>query len=230
MLVTPTTVESGLARIQTVMDQINENIRGLFGSVHEDHMVELKNLSQVTTLQVYLDLFEALLNKVEQPKAYAISLSIGVLKEEIRLAVRMFKPTKLSDVYYLAKMQEATLAVSKSTYSSILPTPKTTLVTPNVVKNEGYNTKGTTLALPSASHYVRPNRPRKQLTQQDMEEKRAKHLCFYCDQRYSHGHKCSGQMYYLEVIACDEVIKDEDCMLTEQGVVNVTKSKEESMP
>ncbi|GJX20431.1 hypothetical protein Tco_0223108 [Tanacetum coccineum] len=197
-------------------------------SVKEEVNYNIEDLLSLN--QVYLDLFEALLNKVEQPKAYAISLSIGVLKEEIRLAVRMFKPTKLSDVYYLAKMQEATLAVSKSTYSSILPTPKTTSVTPNVVKNGGYNTKGTTLALPSTSQYVRPNRPRKQLTQQDMEEKRAKHLCFYCDQRYSTCHKCSGQMYYLEVIACDEVIKYEDCVLTKQGVFNVIESEEEYMP
>ncbi|GKF26001.1 hypothetical protein Tco_0081895, partial [Tanacetum coccineum] len=68
---------------------------------------------------------------VEQPEAYAISLFIGGLKEEICLAVGMFKPTKLADVYCLANMQEATLAVSKSMYSPILPTPKT-FVTPYV--------------------------------------------------------------------------------------------------
>ncbi|GJX57203.1 hypothetical protein Tco_0287100 [Tanacetum coccineum] len=61
-----------------------------------------------------------------------------------------------------------------------------------------------------------------------MNGKRAKHSCFYCDQRYktSHGHKCSGQMYCLEVIACNEEIEDEDCVLTEQGVASVTGSKQ----
>ncbi|GJU15633.1 reverse transcriptase [Tanacetum coccineum] len=41
---------------------------------------------------------------------------------------------------------------------------------------------------------------RKQLTQKELEDKRAKGLCFYCDQKYAPGHKCSGQVYCLEVI------------------------------
>ncbi|GKA81199.1 reverse transcriptase [Tanacetum coccineum] len=65
-----------------------------------------------------------------------------------------------------------------------------------------------------------------QLTQQELEEKRAKHLCFYCDQRYRPDHKCSGQMYSLEVVACDKLIEDEDCELTKQGIM----SEEETMP
>ncbi|GKC25062.1 hypothetical protein Tco_1027212, partial [Tanacetum coccineum] len=91
--------------------------------------------------------FEALLNKVEQPEAYVIRLFIEGLKEDIGLAVRMFRPSKLADVY-----------------------------------------------------------------------------------KTSPGHKCSGQMYYLEVIACNEEIEDEDCVLTEQGVASVTGSEEETMP
>ncbi|GJV63482.1 putative mitochondrial protein [Tanacetum coccineum] len=42
--------------------------------------------------------------------------------------------------------------------------------------------------------------PRKKLTQKELKEKRAKGLCFYCDQKYTPGYKCSGQVYCLEVI------------------------------
>ncbi|GKC69109.1 hypothetical protein Tco_1114992 [Tanacetum coccineum] len=48
-----------------------------------------------------------------------------------------------------------------------------------------------------------------------MAEKRANHLCFYSDQRYSPGHKCSGQMYCLEVAGCEEELEDEDCVGSE---------------
>ncbi|GKC80349.1 hypothetical protein Tco_1131123 [Tanacetum coccineum] len=91
--------------------------------------------------------FEALLNKVEQPEGCVIRLFNEGLKEDIGLAVRMFKPSKLADVY-----------------------------------------------------------------------------------KTSPGHKCSGQMYCLEVIACNEEIEDEDCVLIEQGVASVTGSDEETMP
>ncbi|GKB14846.1 reverse transcriptase [Tanacetum coccineum] len=133
------------------MHLYKEGINERFDPVNEDPMVELKNLKQVGSVQAYQDLFEALLNKVDQPKAYAISLFIRGLKEKIGLVVRMFKPSKLVDVYCLAKMQEATLVIPKN--------------------------------------------------------------------RYSHGYKCSGQIYYLEVIGYDEIIEDEDGVISEQEPV-----------
>ncbi|GKC80679.1 hypothetical protein Tco_1131453 [Tanacetum coccineum] len=66
-----------------------------------------------------------------------------------------------------------------------------------------------------------PNRRFKKLTQQELEDKRAKHLCFYCGQKYTPGHKCSGQLYSLEVIR--EGLDDEedgDMQLTEEGVMS----------
>nr|GEU62439.1 hypothetical protein [Tanacetum cinerariifolium] len=80
-----------------------------FDSIFEDPVVELKNLKQVTTVQLYLEQFEALMNKVELSEAYAVSLFIGGLKDAISMLVRMFKTNTLTDVYCLAKIQEATL-------------------------------------------------------------------------------------------------------------------------
>nr|GFA12310.1 gypsy/Ty3 retroelement polyprotein [Tanacetum cinerariifolium] len=36
-------------------------------------------------------------------------------------------------------------------------------------------------------------------SQKEIVEKRAKNLCFYCDQKYMPDHKCSGQMFMLEI-------------------------------
>ncbi|GKA80244.1 reverse transcriptase [Tanacetum coccineum] len=210
------------------MDRIQEDAQKLmFDPVNEDTMVELKNLKQVGSVQAYQDSFEVLLNKVDEPEAYVISLFIGGLKDEIGLAVRMFRPTKLIDVYSLAKMQEATLAIPKSRYTTLLNANKAAN-TSFVSKSGGYAAKSNTLALPAPPQSMVPNRPRKQLTQQEMAEKRAKHLCFYCDQRYSPGHKCSGQMYCLEVAGCEEEIEDEDCVGSELDQVVVRE--EEVMP
>ncbi|GJY56325.1 retrotransposon-related protein [Tanacetum coccineum] len=171
--------------------------------------------------------FEALLNKVDQLETYAISLFIGGIKDKIGLTVRMFRPTKLKDAYSLAKMQEATLAIPKSRYTTLLSANKTAS-TPFVSKSGGYVAKSNTLVLPAPPQTVVPNRPRKQLTQQEMAERRAKHLCFYCVQRYSLGHKCSGQMCCLEVADCEEEIKDEDSVDSE--IDQVLVREEEVMP
>nr|GEY16258.1 putative mitochondrial protein [Tanacetum cinerariifolium] len=127
---------------------------------------------QTTSVQVYQDSFEELLNKVDVQDDHAVSLFIGSLKDEIAYDVRMFKPTSLTDAFCLAKLQEAS----------------------NSVK--------------------------------EIEEKRAKQLCFYCDQKYSPGYKCSGQMYSLEVVGCEEEVVSEECEASERGIVE----EEEIMP
>ncbi|GJZ40777.1 putative mitochondrial protein [Tanacetum coccineum] len=178
-------------------------IKKRFESVFEDPMVELKNLKQTTSVQVYQDYFEELLNKVELNEPYAISLFIGGLKEDIAYAVRMFKPTSLIDVFNLSKLQEV---LSNG-------------ISNNVHRNGGF--------VPRNVNNAMPNRPFKKLTQQELEEKRAKHLCFFCDQKYTPGHKCSGQMYSLEVVASEEMFEeDDDCVLTEQGMVNAIEEEE----
>nr|GEV88615.1 hypothetical protein [Tanacetum cinerariifolium] len=55
----------------------------------------------------------------------------------------------------------------------------------------------------------------KQLTQKELEEKRAKGLCFYCDQKYAPGHKFHGQLYSLEVSMDEEDQEEEVCIDTE---------------
>ncbi|GJS94074.1 reverse transcriptase [Tanacetum coccineum] len=160
--------------------------------------VELKNLKQTTTVHGYQDSFEELLNKVELNEAYAVSLFVGRLKEDIAYAVRMIKPTGLSDVFCLSKLQKANNSVTATT----MPVQNNTTV---------------------------PNRPFKRLTQQELEEKRAKHLRFYCDQKYMPGHKCSGQVFSLEVIGTN-LDEDDELLLTEHGVVNTFHSLVDEQP
>lgn len=193
-----------------------EQVLKRFGSVFEDPMVELKNLKQSGTVQAYQDQFEDLLNRLELPKSLAISLFIGGLKDEISLPVRMFKPITLVDLFTMAKMQEKTNSVNKQRYTPILPTPKA-----NPVNN--YNNRSNTyVARPNNASYVnngssyRQNQtPYKRLTQKEIEEKRSKNLCFYCDQKYVPGHKCSGQLHSLEIVADEEFENMEEELINE---------------
>ncbi|XP_071714137.1 uncharacterized protein [Rutidosis leptorrhynchoides] len=94
-----------------------EVIEKRFGSNIEDPLSELKNLKQISTIQVYYDEFERLLNKLEISEKHAISLFLAGLQKEIKLQVRMFMPKSLEDAYTLAKLQEDTLSAVKRRYS-----------------------------------------------------------------------------------------------------------------
>nr|GEV85514.1 cytochrome P450 [Tanacetum cinerariifolium] len=89
-----------------------------FNSVFEDPMVEIKNLKQDGEVKVYQEQFEVLLNRLDLTESYVVSLFIGGLKSEISMPVRMFKPTTLKDASCLTRMQEATLALTKTKHVS----------------------------------------------------------------------------------------------------------------
>ncbi|GKA69210.1 putative mitochondrial protein [Tanacetum coccineum] len=139
---------------------------------------------------------------VELNEAYAVSLFIGGFKKEISMPIRLFKITSLTDVYAMAKMQEATNVVLKPRYNSpLLPTPK--FVTNTVYANKTVNTPFKSNTVNGGNQFVSRNggnRPYR-LTQKELEDKRAKNQCFYCEQKYFHGHKCSGQLNSLEVVS-----------------------------
>nr|GEX09355.1 hypothetical protein [Tanacetum cinerariifolium] len=117
----------------------------------------------------------------------------------------MFRPKTLADAFSLANFQEASLAIVSQKSTLLLQIPgNTTSYYAN--RNVNYLNKTTTLALPAPNTQVVTKHPtiteappRKQLSQKKLAEKRAKNLCFYCDQKYMTGHKYSGQMYALKV-------------------------------
>ncbi|GJY53991.1 hypothetical protein Tco_0445655 [Tanacetum coccineum] len=75
---------------------------------------EIKNLKQDGEVKLYQEQFEVLLNMLESIESYAVSLFIRGLKSKISMPVKMFKPTTLKDASCLARMQEATLALTKT--------------------------------------------------------------------------------------------------------------------
>ncbi|XP_071716761.1 uncharacterized protein [Rutidosis leptorrhynchoides] len=200
------------------VDRIEEDDKVKIASIHmlgkalKDPLAELKNLRQTGTLQEYYDEFERLLNKVKISNKHAISLFLAGLQKEIELQVRIFKPRTLEDAFCLAKLQDDTLAVAKRRYTPLLSTPRTASASYNVTKSPAsYINKNvaspaahTQLVSPSSGYNTTQRFNSRRLTQKELDEKRSKGLCFVCDQKYMPGHKCSGQVYSLEVICEDE--------------------------
>ena len=195
-------------------DVYEKQIKKRFDSVFEDALMELKNLRQTTSIQVYQDSFESLLNKVELTEKQAISLYIGGLKEEIGMLMRMLDATSLPDVFAWSKMEEARLAVMKKN-TPLLSNHRNFGNNWNVNRNVAYPARNVNQTVPMpVNHYVNQNMakqpvnsvlaPRKQLTQKELADKRAKNLCFYCDKKYMPGHKCEGQLFTLEIKGGEE--------------------------
>ncbi|GJV97359.1 hypothetical protein Tco_1548936 [Tanacetum coccineum] len=124
--------------------------------------------------------FDKLLSRVDIREDQAISFYMAGLPTNIELVVKVFKPQTLSVAYSLSKLQFETNEMSKKKYKlQILPTLRNKTATP-------------------------VGQMRRRLSQKEMEEKRAKNLCLYYDQRYVPCHKCTGQVYLLEVFVDED--------------------------
>nr|GEV48684.1 hypothetical protein [Tanacetum cinerariifolium] len=144
------------------------------GVLYDDPIMELKNLKQTGSVQHCQGVFEALLNKVYLPEPID-----------------------------LAKMQEATNTILKPRYNTpLLPIPKQSTPT-TTYASKAMTTLTKTNSVGQNSRYVTRNGVHKpyRLTQKELEDKRAKGQCFYCDQKFIPGHKCSGQLHSIKIIA-----------------------------
>ena len=163
-------------------------------------------------MEQYQESFDSLLTRVDLPMSHAVSFFLSGLNEEIQHAVRMFKPDALHDSYCLVKLQEATLAsIAKRTkpildktlaytrgtggrYGSTSQTWKPTS------QRLGFSTKGNTSVSSIASSTSKPRTAGRTMSSKEIEERRANNLCFFCDEKYFSGHKCSAQVYRLEIL------------------------------
>ncbi|KAG8362966.1 hypothetical protein BUALT_BualtUnG0018600 [Buddleja alternifolia] len=195
-----------------------------FGALlYEDPMAELMNLKQTGSVKDYLDRFDELLNNVELSETYAISCFLAGLKNEIAIQVRMFKPKSLQEAISLSKLQEQSIQLNnRKTYPNpSYKSPSPFQKQPPLLPTPHYKIPHSQNFSPSSPSFSQPqyqksqfpqnpgnntirnsNRPNgRRLSHQEMEDKRAKGLCFFCDDKYTFGHVCSKkrQLFLLEV-------------------------------
>ena len=152
---------------------------------------QLINLRQKGPVIEHIQQFQKLSLRVEGiADDKLLDLFIGTLKDNIQHEVRLFEPTSLDKPFMVArKVESKNLAMA------------TRRTTPNTSKESNF---------PSTNN-PQPTR----LTPQQLEERRAKGLCFNCDSKYSKGHKCGEKkLFYID---CEgEEVEDQEPSQTEE--------------
>ncbi|GJV06396.1 gypsy/ty3 retroelement polyprotein [Tanacetum coccineum] len=148
---------------------------------------------ETTIIQRFISVFEdTMASIVDISPKHDVSLYLGGLPTELEMSVRMFNNSRYSYGNGSGNMSKPPLLALPSTNSYGKVNPNTTYKTP----------------------------VRRQLTQKEYEEKRAKNLCCYCDKKFMPGHKCNRQLFSLVVLA-DEVEMDEEYMDAEEDLVEL---------
>jgi excinuclease UvrABC ATPase subunit len=139
---------------------------------------QLINLKQKGSVTEHIENFQILNIKVTKiPDEHLIDVFIGTLKDNIQHEVRLWEPKSLENAFKVARNVESK--------NMAMATRRTN---PNIYRENN---------APS-SKTPQPTR----LTPQQLEERKAKGLCFNCDSKYSKGHKCGEKkLFYID---CEE--------------------------
>ncbi|XP_058078836.1 uncharacterized protein LOC131227133 [Magnolia sinica] len=165
----------------TSWDGFSQSLLTRFGpSLLDDPMKALTQLRQNTTVEAYKSQFEVLSNRLKGlAEPYKLSCFLSGLREDIRFMVRMLNPSNLTMAFGMAKMQEENVAAFRRG-SKVSSLPTRPFIT---------NTTSDTKAIV----------PVQRLSPLQMKERRAKGLCYNCDDKWGPGHKCkSARLFIME--------------------------------
>ncbi|GKB59344.1 hypothetical protein Tco_0915530 [Tanacetum coccineum] len=88
------------------------------------HRQFVKLIRHVGTIEEYHNAFDKLVSRVDLPEDQQISFYIAGLQSEVELAVRMFRPKSLTEVYNLSKIQKAAIKLNKQSTHNFLDIDK----------------------------------------------------------------------------------------------------------
>ena len=192
----------------------------------QDPMSEIVSLKQSQTVEEYYDEFEGLLNLIQLPDDYALSIFVSNLKPELSKAVRLFHPKSLSHALNLAKQMEFsmynfprrpyTAYKSPTPYHSPYPHVQSpNRQQPNIshhplpgllpTPKPPYNLYTNTLPKPSYPATTKPTYSRPEPTnpkftrgptREERDERKRKGLCMWCGQKFVQGHNCIRSQLY----------------------------------
>jgi hypothetical protein len=164
-------------------------------SLYEDPKGAIFKLYQTSSVREYQTQFEALANRIMGlPPPFHLGCFISGLKPAIHREIQAFQSISLTQVIHLARLQEEKfLDHAPFPLKLFQPAPST--------GSSSSSFKPTLTVTP-----VKANTPIKRLTLDELQARRAKGLCYNCDERFQLGYRCKRQVHLL--IANPEAVVD----------------------
>ncbi|KAK9180900.1 hypothetical protein WN944_024036 [Citrus x changshan-huyou] len=168
-----------------------------FGTFEDgDAVGSITKLRQTGTVIEYQRQFERLADRTRNlPESFFISCFLSGLREDIKIGVQMLKPASLLQTFELARFQEEYAAVSNR---RIPPRPSMSRPSPPLLNSSPTITKTGGSSQPSLLSPPPPGLPPfRRLSVAEQTERRAKGLCFNCDEQFKPGHRCKAPQLLL---------------------------------
>ncbi|KAK9672380.1 hypothetical protein RND81_12G097000 [Saponaria officinalis] len=177
----------------------------------DDPIAEIMNLRQKGTMEQYQEQFDGLLNRTDLSEKQALSCFLKGLDVDIQNIVRMHKPHTLMEAFALAKLQEATISSFIRKSKPLLDRPVAKIPFQQSFHQSKPLQYGGSSSNGGQRFAVNVNKKLNaaRLSKKEVVERRAKHLCFTCNEKWSPTHKCTAQLHSIEILT---VVEDDSSM------------------
>lgn len=142
--------------------------------------------------------------RVNLSEDYLVSAYLVGLRNNTQMHIRMFQPQTVRQCLLLGTLYKK--AHPRKTFGIVVSSNK---ITNPVIQNKGllqYKKESDSKAnnqMSTTQDKSLTIQPKKFLSTEEMNERRSKGLCYFCDEKYSHGHylkhKKKTQLYMMEI-------------------------------
>lgn len=192
-----------------------------FEDVLQDLIAELKKLQETDGIVDYHERLELIKTRVNLSEEYLVSAYLARLRIDTQMHICMFQPHSVRQCLLLGRLYER--AHPKNTSGSNWLNGKNNI---NLNQNKGLNQYKKEVDYKTGGQMVNTTTkynnmaPKKFLSNEEMSERRAKGLCYLCDEKYTPDHYCKNkktQLFSMEIEGDDEdifedVIQDHEIM------------------
>ncbi|KAG7579311.1 Integrase catalytic core [Arabidopsis thaliana x Arabidopsis arenosa] len=173
-----------------------------FEDESDDPMAELKKLQETGGIVEYHQKFELIKTRVNLSEEYLVSIYLAGLRMDTQMHVKMFQPKTVRHCFSLGRMYEKAHPTKLASSSW---TPRTDNGT-GLMKNTKV---GISRPEQAAKPPFKPaNQQPKRMSQQEMSDRRAKGLCYFCDEKYTPEHYLVHRKTQLFCLDVDEEFED----------------------
>lgn len=206
-------------------------ISARFGELYDDPLSELVSLKQGTdTIDVYLDKFDCAMTRITLAPGHALSIFLTNINQHLALHVRQFNVSSVPEAAKIAKLHELSLShtPSKTPRSSFNSSQRSNYSQAN--KNQYNNPTSTTPTnVGNQNKPLLPNPQQKRVYFEEMQERKRKGLCMFCEEPFTPGHHLKHKRSEFLLLEA-ETESDEEIKLEEQICETTLNDHDDKVP
>ncbi|XP_013594359.1 PREDICTED: uncharacterized protein LOC106302390 [Brassica oleracea var. oleracea] len=203
-----------------------------FSELYDDPLSELVSLKQVNeSVDEYLEKFDSAMTRITLAPAHALSIFLTNIHQHLAFHVRQFKVNSIPEAAKIAKLHELSLShtSTKPPRTIFNSSQRSNFSQSNKYQHSNSTAIATTNVGSQNNKPLIANTPQKRLSFEEMQERKRKGLCMFCEEPFTPGHQLKHRHAEILFLEADTEF-DEEIALEEQIRETTLADEDDKVP